>query len=852
MLNLYANGGLGGPLGTSSKLLERSVLTDLRSLSRARALDSLRIGTMLRLNNIKIPVRIAIACLVPMLAFVAFALKDIVEKHSVYSTADRIVAIANTAPKISGLIHELQKERGATAGFVNSKGAAFAEALPAQRALTDKATADWRQTMDALNPSVLSAKFKADLDSVRSAFDALNDTRTSADRFSTTAQSTSSYYTGAIAHLVSMIESISAMSDDARIMRASAALSSTLKRKEFAGQERATGVVGFTKGEFAPDVHRNFIRLSAMQDAQLAAFENSATPAETEFAGQALQAAGMDELARMRTAGAESPFKGNVGGVSAAQWFDATTKYIDALRPVEARLSDDLVTAVRGVANEARLSFWGILTLFAAMLAAAAGLSVFVALSITRPVGQLVGAMGILAGGDTSIEVPGTDRGDEIGTMAQAVLVFRDAAIEKTRLETENAERERREAAEKAERERRAMEEKAEADRRAAAEREAAAAKVMNEFDAAVGGIVKAAMAGDFSQRVPLDGKDGVIRNLAESMNTMCDNVGKVFEDLVRMLGALAQGDLTSRITAEYQGAFASLKDNANTTAQRLLETIAEIKAAAKEVANAALEISGATTDLSQRTEEQAASLEETSASMEQISATVKKNAENAQHASQSTTATRDVGSRGGTVVAQAVDAMSRIEESSGKIADIIGVIDEIAHQTNLLALNAAVEAARAGDAGRGFAVVAAEVRNLAQRSSEAAKTIKDLITNSSAQVKDGVDLVSRAGTALKEIVASIETVADIVAEIAHASAEQAAGIEQVNKALTQMDEVTQQNSALVEENAATAKTLEHQASQMDERVSYFRSDTDKIVPIKPPAEASKSGKSKPGDRRVA
>ncbi len=807
---------------------------------------------MLRLNNIKIPARIAIACLVPMLAFVAFALKDIVEKHSIYSTADRIVAIANTAPKISGLIHELQKERGATAGYVNSKGAAFADTLRAQRVLTDTANADWRHAMDALDPSTLSAKFKADLDGAHSALNTLNNTRTGADRFSMTPQSTTSYYTSAIGHLVSMIESISSMSDDARIMRASAALSSMLKRKEFAGQERATGVVGFTKGEFSPDVHRNFVRLSAMQDAQMAAFENSATPAEIEFARQALQAAGMDELARLRAAGADSPFKGNAGGVGASQWFDATTKYIDALRPVEARLSDDLVATVRGVAGEARWSFWGILALFAAMLAAAAGLSVFVALSIIRPVAQLVSAMGILAGGDTSIEVPGTDRGDEIGTMAKAVLVFRDAAIEKTRLETENVERERRTAAEKAERERRAVEEKAEADRRATAEREAATAKVMNEFDAAVGGVVKAAMAGDFSQRVPLDGKGGVIRNLAESMNTMCDNMGKVFEDVVRMLGALAQGDLTSRITAEYQGAFASLKDNANATAQRLLETIAEIKAVAEEVANAALEISSATTDLSQRTEEQAASLEQTSASMEQISATVRKNAENAQQASQSAGATREVGSRGGAVAAQAVDAMSRIEESSGKIADIISVIDEIAHQTNLLVLNAAVEAARAGDAGRGFAVVAAEVRNLAQRSSEAAKTIKDLITNSSAQVKDGVELVNRAGVALKEIVESIETVADIVADIAHASAEQAAGIDQVNKALTQMDEVTQQNSALVEENAATAKTLEHQASQMNERVSYFRSDADKVVPIKSLAEVGKSGKSKLGNRKIA
>jgi methyl-accepting chemotaxis protein len=165
---------------------------------------------------------------------------------------------------------------------------------------------------------------------------------------------------------------------------------------------------------------------------------------------------------------------------------------------------------------------------------------------------------------------------------------------------------------------------------------------------------------------------------------------------------------------------------------------------------------------------------------------------------------------------------MSRIEESSSKIADIIGVIDEIARQTNLLALNAAVEAARAGDAGRGFAVVASEVRSLAQRSSQAAKDIKDLITNSSTQVKDGVDLVNRAGQSLNEIVTSIKDVANIVADIARASNEQSIGIDQVNKALGQMDEVTQQNSALVEENAATAKTLESQSRSMDEHVSKF------------------------------
>ena len=241
--------------------------------------------------------------------------------------------------------------------------------------------------------------------------------------------------------------------------------------------------------------------------------------------------------------------------------------------------------------------------------------------------------------------------------------------------------------------------------------------------------------------------------NLATAMNSLCENTAKALQDLVGMMGSLADGDMTQRITADYQGMFGRLKDDANKMAERIGATVAEIKASAAEVTNASAEISTSTTDLSQRTEEQAASLEETSASMEEISATVKKTAENAQVANQFTNGTREVADRGGAVVSDAVQAMAKIEDSSRKISDIIGVIDEIARQTNLLALNAAVEAARAGEAGRGFAVVAQEVRSLAQRASQAAKDIKDLITNSNGQVKQGVELVNRAGTALTEIV---------------------------------------------------------------------------------------------------
>ena len=303
-------------------------------------------------------------------------------------------------------------------------------------------------------------------------------------------------------------------------------------------------------------------------------------------------------------------------------------------------------------------------------------------------------------------------------------------------------------------------------------------------------------------------------------------SIARPLRALIPPLEKVAAGDFTIRMpNADRKDEVGLIAHAASAVVERVGATIGNIKSAASEVTNASAEISTSTTDLSQRTEEQAASLEETSAAMEEMAATVKKNADNAQEANLSARGTREVADRGGQVVAKAVQAMALIEESSRKISDIIGVIDEIARQTNLLALNAAVEAARAGEAGRGFAVVASEVRSLAQRSSQAAKDIKDLITNSNSQVKDGVGLVNEAGTALTEIVDSIRKVAEIVSEIASASAEQSTGLEQISKALAQMDEVTQQNSALVEENAATAKTLENQAQSMDQQVAFFQVD---------------------------
>lgn len=260
-----------------------------------------------------------------------------------------------------------------------------------------------------------------------------------------------------------------------------------------------------------------------------------------------------------------------------------------------------------------------------------------------------------------------------------------------------------------------------------------------------------------------------------------------------------------------------------NAMIDRVGATVAAVKVSVLEVTSASGEIAVATSDLSQRTEEQASSLEETTSSMTQIAATVRKNAASARKAQESAASTQEIADRGGEVAGRAVEAMAQIEESAGKIADIIGVIDEIARQTNLLALNAAVEAARAGEAGRGFAVVASEVRSLAQRSSQAAKDIAMLIMTSGSQVRNGVDLVNEAGAALNQIVESIREVARTFAGIAEASADQAVGIEEITKGLAQMDDATQRNSALVEENAATAQNLETQARMMNDQVSFFQ-----------------------------
>jgi methyl-accepting chemotaxis protein len=316
--------------------------------------------------------------------------------------------------------------------------------------------------------------------------------------------------------------------------------------------------------------------------------------------------------------------------------------------------------------------------------------------------------------------------------------------------------------------------------------------------------------------------------------------------EVQRIVADAVQGVLNKRISLEGKaGFFQSLSTGINELVENVSSVVSQVKSAAAEISRGADEISQGNSNLSQRTEEQASSLEETASSMEEMTSTVKQNADNAGQANQLAVAARDQAERGGAVVAKAVRAMTEINDSSRKIADIISVIDEIAFQTNLLALNAAVEAARAGEQGRGFAVVATEVRNLAGRSATAAKEIKALIQDSVRKVGEGSDLVVQSGNTLEQIVASVKKVTDIVAEIAAASNEQSAGIEQVNKAVMQLDELTQQNASLVEQASAASQSMAEQARSLNDSMHRYVVDDaaldgrDSGAPLSPAAAAA-------------
>ncbi|SIR39178.1 methyl-accepting chemotaxis protein [Rhizobium sp. RU35A] len=410
---------------------------------------------------------------------------------------------------------------------------------------------------------------------------------------------------------------------------------------------------------------------------------------------------------------------------------------------------------------------------------------------IASPIRRMTLVMSAMAKGRTDQPVTDTDRTDEIGEMARALEVFRANEIQMRAMEAQ----------------------------------EAALNRQSKDLQVSISGIVAAAAAGDFSQRISKRYEDADLERFATSVNELVENVDKGITEVRRVVAALAEQDLTQDMRGTFQGAFAELQQNVNATMGVLRGTMDNVRTAAGTISDNSGELSSASNQLARRTEQQAAALEETAAALEEITTTVRMSTDRANEATRMVAETKASAGRSGGIVRDAIEAMGRIEQSSQKISQIISVIDEIAFQTNLLALNAGVEAARAGEAGRGFAVVAQEVRELAQRSANAAKEIKTLINTSADEVKGGVTLVLSTGEALKEIEDLVNRVNDHVATIARAAGEQSAALGEINTSVNHMDQMTQQNAAMVEETTAASQVLASESRQLTAILARFRLD---------------------------
>ena len=426
-------------------------------------------------------------------------------------------------------------------------------------------------------------------------------------------------------------------------------------------------------------------------------------------------------------------------------------------------------------------------------------LGALIAGAIRKPIITLTASMRRLAENDFDIDLPEMERKDEIGDMARAVAVFRTNGQQLAHMTAE--------------------------EREAALRRRAERSDMMVALQAAFGEVVDAAIAGDFSKRVHAQFADQELNALAKSVNSLVETVDRGIGETGDVLSALADTNLTKRMHGHYQGAFAKLKADTNAVGDKLTHVVTQLRATSRTLKTATGEILAGANDLSDRTTKQAATIEETSAAMEQLAKTVAENARMAGDANGKAQAVSSSAAQSGGTMTQANQAMERITTSSGKISNIIGMIDDIAFQTNLLALNASVEAARAGDAGKGFAVVAVEVRRLAQSAASASSDVKALIEQSANEVRGGSKLVSDASAQLMAMLQAVNENASLMQSIAEASREQAAAIDEISVAVRTMDEMTQHNAALVEEINAAIEQTEGQASELDRVVDIFTVD---------------------------
>ena len=806
------------------------------------------------IKNLPVKNKLLLMLILPMLGIITFSSLMLIDKFSKYSSSKTLINDSYFFAEIGATVHNLQKERGTTVGFVSSHGAKMGDKLPVLRTESDK-------TIDSLMLDIKKRTHENNksLKNTTENLKKLSELRNQADKFAIDGLTVASQYTTIIQTLLELSNDIGKAVKDDEIMRGANTYSAYLNMKERAGRERAliSGIFSIDKLGLA-----HLIKVSANlgeYNASFNQFSQIATPEQIAFHVQTVSGDAVNEVEKLRKYVLQSPLDTPLG-VDSNHWFEIATLRINAMKKVEDKLASDLQTSAKTIqsatltaliVNFISTTFVFIVTFILVQI---------ITRAITQPLNQIKNIIvEVDKTGDYS-KIIDYQSEDEIGQTAQAfnsLLNSLEIALQETNFvmsALENGDFNVRINAnvngdlkrlkdtvnltvEELAKTMSALNQTMEALRNSdfsnsisidskgefkqALDNAKTAEQALQVMFGDIGRVMASIANGDISHRVTVEGR-GELAHLKDNINLTLDALESL-NNIVRVADALAHGDLTQSIQQNYPGIFGKVTASINATTNNLKQLISKVHDASTLINNAAKEIASGNNDLSYRTEEQAASLEQTTASMQELTSTVQQNSAHASHVNQLAEQATNIATRGFSVVNSVVETMGEINQSSHRIVDIISVIDEIAFQTNILALNAAVEAARAGDQGKGFAVVATEVRNLAQRAGKAAGEIKQLINDSVDKITTGSQLVATAGQTMDEIVHAIGNVSEIITEITTASNEQAMGISQVNQAIRQMDDATQQNAALVEQAAAAAESLQDQTRDLSQSLSLFK-----------------------------
>ncbi len=806
------------------------------------------------LKNRPIRSKLLLMLVLPMLGIVGFSSLMVVDKYAKFSTSKQLIEDSNFFAEIGAVVHNLQKERGTTVGFVSSHGIKMADKLPSLRTDSDKAIQPLMQDIKSR-----IAEGKQDVENIVTQLGKLKELRLQADKFAIDGLSVAAQYTAVIQALLELSNNISKVVKDDEIMRGANTYSAYLNMKERAGRERAvmSGIFAMDKLGIA-----HLLKVSenlGEYKANLSQFTQIATPEQIAFHTKTVSGKAIDEVERLRKHALQSPLDSALG-VDSNYWFEIATLRINAMKKVEDKLVADLQASARSIRTNTLTALIVNLVSTTIVFIGTFILVRLITRAITKPLTMMKDIIvDVDKTGDFSKKINYHSE-DEIGQTAQAfssLLATLQVALQETNSVMDGLEKGNFNVRIKTnvngdlkhlkETVNSTVEELAltlsalnqaiqalrngdfskhidnhvKGEFKQAIDNAISAQETLHAMFSDIGNVMECIATGDISHRVTVEGR-GELATLKNNINSTIDALESL-NDIVRVADALAQGDLTQSIHQNYPGIFGEVTTSINHTARNLKQLIGKVHEASNTINNAAKEIAAGNNDLSYRTEEQAASLEQTTASMQELTSAVRQNNEHASHVNDLAGQAATNAARGVSAVNSVVETMESINQSSHRIVEIISVIDDIAFQTNILALNAAVEAARAGDQGKGFAVVATEVRNLAQRAGNAASEIKRLINDSVEKVSNGSQLVSTAGQTMDEIVNSIQNVTTIIAEITAASAEQTIGIGQVNQAIRQMDDVTQQNAALVEQAAAAAESLEDQTKELSLSLNTFK-----------------------------